>query len=548
MGLCGIVSCVAYVVTALFVTALVRTYVKAGAQAATAQFIAALRAAIPGLNAILAFVIAREAHDAVGKLMPKSGDGDDGAEKKAISERVTLPEKGVPVEELLERMRELKNKDADADHGRLFALVYTTEKDKHMQAVRKAQSMFKDKYGLTDESMDAFVTQAYNIFSHENGLNPAAFPSLRLFETETCSMIADMLNGDENVVGNLTSGGTESILMAVKTYRDMARTLRPSITDPEIVCPITIHPAFQKAGAYFNVRIVTVPVDKNMRADVSAMAKAITHNTIALAVSAPQYPHGIVDPVEAAGALAEARGLPLHVDACFGGFMLPWVEKLGYKVPVFDFRVKAVTSMSADIHKYGWGAKGASCVLFRNKSIRKHMIFAYSKWPGGLFVSPSMAGTRPGGTIAASWAALKAQGKDGFMRIARDTMTTTTKLITAIRALDDLDIVGEPNMTAFAVISTNPSVDIQAVADVMESKNWKVERQQNPTCLHFSIMPHHANAADDLVQALKDAVTAVKNHELSAEGVAAMYGMVEKMPDKGLVTDFLKNLMNDIYS
>ena len=230
--LCCAADTAAYAVAVLFLVALIRSYVRGGFKAVVAQFVSALRAAVPGLNTLITVLIRREASDAAVKLMPSVDY--DGA-KTTISDRPAIPKKGVPYEELLERMEHLKTKDADADNGRLFAFVYTTDKDKHMRAVRKAQELFKDKYGLTDAALDGFLQQAYSIFSHENALNPTAFPSLRLFENETCSMIATMLHGDKNVVGNLTSGGTESILMTIKTYRDMARSLRPSITDPEIV-------------------------------------------------------------------------------------------------------------------------------------------------------------------------------------------------------------------------------------------------------------------------------------------------------------------------
>ena len=194
--------------------------------------------------------------------------------------------------------------------------------------------------------------------------------------------------------------------MAVKAYRDRARKLRPHVTNPNMVVPITIHPAFEKAGHYFGIELIHVGLGDNMRVDMKLVEKAINGNTILLVGSAPQYCHGVIDPIEELSDLALKRGLPLHVDACFGGFMLPWLEKIGYNIPKFDFRVEGVTSMSADVHKYGYSSKGASVILYRNEELRSHQYFAYGGWPGGLFGSPSLTGSRPGGMIAAAWAAL----------------------------------------------------------------------------------------------------------------------------------------------
>lgn len=228
-----LLNAIAYTITGVVISALFQTYRRSGMQAALTQILTALRASIPGLNLLISFVIQREAHGAAEKLM--GGPEAQVYSKVKSAERTVLPEMGVPHEELIKELEKLKSNDADAEKGRLFAYVYTTEKDKHLKAVREAYHMFGDRYGIPSESMDELIKRANDIFSHENGLNPAAFPSLRKFETETCSMIASMLNGDENVVGNLTSGGTESILMTIKTYRDLAREKRPHITDPEIV-------------------------------------------------------------------------------------------------------------------------------------------------------------------------------------------------------------------------------------------------------------------------------------------------------------------------
>eukprot|EP00049_Salpingoeca_infusionum_P003815 m.71156 g.71156 ORF g.71156 m.71156 type:complete len:547 (-) comp12283_c0_seq1:281-1921(-) len=521
-----------------------RAFYKHGPKGALRSIIHGLRAGIPGLNALIEVALQREAGGALEKLVPT--DEDD----TRVGPDIAIPKEGVPAKALLEQMRELKGKDVSADDGKLFAFVYTTDKQEHIKMMREAMELFDNPSMNGDKALDAFLGEAYSIFAHENGLNPAAFPSLRKFETEAVHMVLNMLHGTPACVGNMTSGGTESIIMAMKTYRDMARAKRPNIRFPEVIAPITVHPAFEKAAAYFDIKMVHIPVDENSQGDMVALKKAITNSTILIVMSAPQYPHGAVDPIEAAGEIAIANSLPLHVDACFGGFMLPWVEKLGYPVPKWDFRVPGVTSISADVHKYGWGTKGCSFVLFRNKSMRKYMVYAYSQWPGGLFASPGMSGTRPGGIIAATWASLMALGEDGYLKFARVVMEATNKMVDGISEIAELELVCKPVMSCFAVKTKKDSgLSILDIADVMQREGWHLERQQHPACLHFSIMPHHLESADRLVQAFKDAIKEIQTSGpmKRGEGVAAMYGMVATMPDQSLVTDFLATLMNDIY-
>jgi sphinganine-1-phosphate aldolase len=316
--------------------------------------------------------------------------------------------------------------------------------------------------------------------------------SVSRFEVEVVSMSASMCNGDEEVAGSLTSGGTESVLMAVKSYRDRAHKLWPYIQKPNMIAAKTVHPAFNKAAHYFGVDLVLVPVGDDFRMDVAACAQAINSSTILIVASAPQYCHGVVDPIAQLGELALKRGLPLHVDACFGGFMLPWLEKIGRPVPLWDFRVPGVTSISADVHKYGYSSKGASVVLYRNRQLRSYQYFTYAEWPGGLFGSPSMSGSRPGGMIAAAWAALVGMGENGYMELARQIMSTTDQIKAGVRSIEGLYVLGEPDMTALA-IGGRGGINIIAVADALESLGgWKMERQQTPPSIHMTVLPQHA--------------------------------------------------------
>lgn len=348
------------------------------------------------------------------------------------------------------------------------------------EVLNKSYGMFTEKTAGSNGGKSAHVglmDEAWNLFMHSNALNPMMYPSLRKFETEVVSMTSWMLSGDAATAGTVTSGGTESILMAVKTYRDRAHKLMPHISKPNMVVATTIHPAFEKAGHYFGVELIHVPLTSDYRMDVEATAKAINRNTILLVGSASQYCHGVVDPIEKLSDLALRKGLPLHVDACFGGFMLPWLEKMGVKIPLWDFRVPGVTSISADVHKYGYSSKGASIIVYRNAELRSFQFFSYAEWPGGLFASPSMAGSRPGGMLAAAWTAMVAMGQNGYMEVAKKVLRAHNDIMEGIAKIDGIKVITKPDMTCIAIVSDRKEVSILAVADAMERSGWKIERQ-----------------------------------------------------------------------
>jgi len=267
------------------------------------------------------------------------------------SEIISLPKEGLEKETLLAQMQSYRGDDVPWRENKAWSLVYHAG-DEHT----------------------ALIKQAYNLFFSENALNPMAFKSLKRFEHEVVRMTAHMLNGDKNVAGTMTAGGTESLLLAVKTYRDRARKLR-KVKNPEMILPTSAHVAFMKAAKYFDVKPVFAPLDDGFRVDVSAVRKLINKNTILLVGSAPNYPFGTIDPIEDLGQLAVQHDLPLHVDACLGGFLLPFFEKLGQPIPLFDFRVLGVTSISADVHKYGYAAKGASTLMYKSMDYEKYQFF-----------------------------------------------------------------------------------------------------------------------------------------------------------------------------
>jgi glutamate/tyrosine decarboxylase-like PLP-dependent enzyme len=335
--------------------------------------------------------------------------------------------------------------------------------------------------------------------------------------------------------------------MAIKTYRDWAEEKMPNIKEPEMVVPSSAHPSFDKAADYFKVKLVKVPVDSEThRADVNAMKNAITENTILIVGSACDFPRGVVDPISELGILAQENGIGLHVDACLGGFMLPFVKKLGYEVPDFDLSVPGVTSISADVHKYGYGAKGASTILYRKERVWKHQFSVYTDWTGGIYISPSMRGTRPGGAIAAAWAAMKHLGEDGYLQLAKIVMDASRKLIDGINQIPELYIVGEPVMSVFSF--TSDKIDIYQLGDRLDKKGWHLDRIQFPNALHMMVNPHHAAIVDTFLKDLRETVNDVIEHPgESTDGDAAIYGMVASLPDRDKVRDYIINFLKSQY-
>ena len=412
-----------------------------------------------------------------------------------------LPSQGVPSEVVLERMRELRERDANWRAGKTWSLVYHA-----------------------GDQVTELLKEAYAMFFSENGLNPMAFPSLKTFEAEAVAMAAGLLGGDEDTAGSMTSGGTESILMAVKTAREWARAKEPAITAPEMVLPVTAHPAFQKAAHYFGVKPVHIPVLSDYRADVKAARGAITPNTILMVGSAPSYPQGVVDPVVDLAQIASENDLLFHVDACVGGFMLPFVRKLGYPVPDFDFGVPGVTSVSVDLHKYAYAAKGASVILYRDKALRRHQFFISTDWSGGIYASPTMTGTRPGGSIAAAWAVMNHLGEAGYLAIADTVMKTVTKLREGIGAIEGISILGDPAMSILAIGSSR--LNVYEVGDELTMRGWHMDRQQYPPSLHLTVTHAHAQVADQFLHDLEQSVTQASRFSLSSLSNTAKVALV----------------------
>jgi glutamate/tyrosine decarboxylase-like PLP-dependent enzyme len=420
-----------------------------------------------------------------------------------------IPEKGLPRDQIFRTLESYRAGDTPWRDGRTWAYVY----DPGAEA-------------------EAVIKQAFTSYLTENALDPTAFPSALRLENELVSMAASHLRGDAEVCGNFTSGGTESILLAVKTARDRARDLRPGIRQPEMVLPATAHAAFQKAGHYLDVKPVLVPVDpRSFKADVGAMRDAITPDTILLVGSAVSYAHGVVDPIEALGELALEKGLLLHVDACMGGFLLPYFRRLGAPVPRFELDVPGVTSISMDLHKYAFAAKGASLILHRSKELRKYQIYACSSWTGYTIINPTVQSTKSAGPLAAAWAALHFIGDHGYLEIARRVLDATRRIADWIDAHADLRLLGRPEMNLVAFSSD--TVSVFHVIDEMKQRNWYVQPQlgfqDSKENIHLSVNPASVRWVDALLADLGECVAKAKampSGELGAR-IRAAFGSLE---------------------
>jgi glutamate/tyrosine decarboxylase-like PLP-dependent enzyme len=401
-----------------------------------------------------------------------------------------LPKKGIATEALFQKLGEFRSEDLDWRSGRVFGYVF--DPGPEVREVGK---------------------RAYSMFLTENGLDFTVFPSLLRLENELVAMATAHLGGDENVVGNFTSGGTESIILAVKAARDFARDQRPHIREPEMILPTTAHAAFHKAAHYLQVRILPVPVNpETFKADVEAVQKAVTPNTILIVGSAPSYAHGVVDPIREMGRVAQEHNLLFHVDACVGGFVLPYFKRLGAPVPDFDFRVPGVTSITMDLHKYAYTPKGASVVLYRNKDLRKFQIFACSRWTGYTVINNAVQSSKSGGPMAAAWAVLNYIGDDGYLEIARKKLEAARRIAEGIERMVDLRLMAKPDMCLLAF--TSDTVNVFHVIDEMNSRGWYIQPaltfDNSKENIHMSINVSNVEWVDPFMSDLQASVEKAK--------------------------------------
>ena len=426
-----------------------------------------------------------------------------------------------------------------------------------LEAARWEQGYASGSVYNGDPDHIAFLNEVYALNSQANPLHTDLWPSGTKYESEIVAMTATMLGGggigdgpgsDTGVCGTVSSGGSESIQLAMKTYRDHALATR-GITEPEMIVPISAHAAFDKAAQYFGIKIIHIPTGPDYRADVAATEAAITDNTVVIVGSAPSYPHGVVDPIEELSELARARGIGFHTDGCLGGFVLPWAEKLGWPVPAFDFRLPGVTSISADTHKYGYAAKGTSVVLYRTMELRHHQYFTITDWPGGLYASPSFAGSRPGALSAACWAALVSTGESGYLTATRAILETADRVKASIRAdFSELEIFGDP-LFVVAVRSVDDTLDIYRVLDAMTARGWSLNGLHRPAAMHLCITQRttQPDVSDRFLVDLRGAIEEVRANPTAEGGMAPIYGMANTIPERGLVADAMLDHMDSWY-
>lgn len=435
---------------------------------------------------------------------------------------MTMPQKGCSEAEVFERLQGFAKTDFDWKSGKCFA--YTFDAGREAEAVAK---------------------RAFAEFMSKNALDPTFFPSVLALENEVVAMAAAHLGGDADTAGSFTSGGTESILLAMKTAREYFREVRPDITHPEVILPATAHAAFHKAALYFGLKKVIADVDPvTFRADPEAMRRAITPNTILLVGSAASYAHGVVDPIPELGRLALEHGLWLHVDGCIGGFLLPFFKAFGAPVVDFDLRVPGVTSISMDLHKYAYAPKGASVVLYQNRELRRHQIFACASWTGYTMVNTTVQSTKSAGPMAGAYAVMAFLGQDGYRDIARRLYDTKNRLVEGIRAIPQLRLLGEPDLPLIAF--TSDQVNIFHLIDAMNARGWYVQPQlrmgEYPECVHLSVNPSNIPHTEALLADLREvaaSVTAKPRGRLAATA-GRLFGALD--PDRLSDTMFQKIL------
>ncbi|KAJ2716545.1 Dihydrosphingosine phosphate lyase [Coemansia sp. Cherry 401B] len=398
------------------------------------------------------------------------------------------------------------------------------------------------------EELARLTNQAYAMFNLSNPLHPGVFPGLRRLEAEVVRMVLNLYNGSSECCGTTTSGGTESIIMAVRAHVVWGRKTR-GIERPNIVVPITAHAAFDKAAEYFDIGITHVPVDqKTQRVEVKALERAIDSDTVLIVGSSATYPHGVADDLVALNDLALKHKVGFHIDSCLGSFIMPFLKEAGFPEVVCDFRLPGVTSISCDTHKYGFAPKGTSVVMYANKQLRHYQYFTIATWPGGIYASPTIAGSRCGAVIASCWAAMAKMGRDGYLQECKNIVGCRIKLQRAVEQIPELYVVGEPTSSVVAFASRWP-VNIYGVMDEMKHRGWDLNPMQDPPCLHIACTRLTVPVADEFIRDLNESVVAVKaNPDGYTKGSQAIYGFAATVPDSTIVDEVAQGFIDTLYA
>lgn len=439
---------------------------------------------------------------------------------------VQLPEDGLSHEDILQKVKNcVYLGDYDWKGGRVSGTVYRHDTD-----------------------LVQLMADVYGVASYTNPLHPDVFPGVCKMEAEVVRIACQLFHGDKASCGTMTTGGTESILLVCKAYRDYARKMR-DIRKPEMILPTTAHSAFDKAAQYLNIKLRFIPVNPNSyTVSIKAMRKAITRNTIMLVGSAPNFPYGTMDNIEAIAELGLKYKIPVHVDACLGGFLICFMPELGFKLPPFDFKLPGVTSISADTHKYGYAPKGSSVILYRDKKYRHHQYTITTDWPGGIYGSPTVNGSRAGGIIAACWATLMYFGYNGYLESTRKIVETTKYIEQELRKMDGIFIFGTPVTSVIALGSKD--FHIYRLSEALSKKGWNLNTLQFPSGIHICVTHVHTEpgVADRFLNDVREELaTILENPKAPIEGKLAMYGMSQTIPDRSIVGDLTRFFLDSIY-
>jgi len=445
---------------------------------------------------------------------------------EGIPNRHFLPRQGLSKEEILAETKSHHDAgELDWEGGAMSGGVYNSSKE-----------------------LSLLMTEVYGLTAWTNPLHPDAFPGLRKMEAEIIRMACGLFHGSPSSCGVTTTGGTESIILACKAYRDMARQER-GVEVGEMLVPVTAHAAFDKAAAMLGLRIRHVPVDEvTKKVKVDTMKRMISGRTIMLVGSAPQFPHGVIDNIQEIAALGLRYGIPVHVDACLGGFLIPFMEAAGFPLKPFDFRVPGVCSISADTHKYGFAPKGSSILMYTDKKYRDYQWMCFPDWPGGIYATPTIGGSRAGGIIAACWAALLFFGREGYVSTTREIVTTTRKIAESLRAIPGLYIVGSPDVSVIAFDSHD--FNIYGLSDKMKERGWALNALQFPTCVHMCVTRPHTlpGVADRFIKDVQEVTAEIMvNPDGVQAGSAAMYGMAASIPDRSIVSELTGVYLDALY-
>ena len=476
--------------------------------------------------------VRKQVSDAVAKIETKMVPADR-------TRYLTLPKEGWTEEAIRKELEALANMDHTRwEDGYVSGAVYHGEDD-----------------------LLRLQTEAYGKFTVANPIHPDVFPGVRKMEAEVVAMVLNLFNAPPGAAGASTSGGTDSILLACLAARQKAYAER-GVTEPEMIIPETAHTAFRKAGEYFKIKVHVVACPApNHQVDVRRVSRLITSNTVLLVGSAPNFPHGIIDDIAALSKLALKRRVPLHVDCCLGSFLVPFLEKAGFETVPFDFRLRGVTSISCDTHKYGFAPKGNSTVLYRTEALRAYQYFIDPSWSGGVYASPGIAGSRPGALIAACWASLMTVGEAGYLASCEQIVGTTKKIVERIREhpplAAELEILGNPLVSVIAFRAK--ALNVYDIADAMSARGWHLNALQNPPAIHVAVTLPVTKVWERLVSDLEAVVEAEreKERERAVAGkksraeqtgdAAALYGVAGSLPNKSVVVDLAKGFLDLCY-